>query len=91
MIPVASRRKPINLAWLFAQDHFGGGTGGDQRMESADRAACDGDEAEWENLSGEHWARAIDEARERWHEDVRTHKEDSGGQGEDRSRFDEGA
>src|SRR5205823_13793706 len=51
----------------FAKDHLRRGTGRNQRMESADGAARNGDEAKGENLSGKDRAGSVDEARERRH------------------------
>ena len=51
----------------FAKDHLRRGAGGDQRVESADRATRNGNEAKWENLSGKDRAAAVDEARKRRH------------------------
>ena len=47
----------------FAQNHFRRGAGRDQRVEAADGAAGDGDEAEREDFAGKDRAIAIDEAR----------------------------
>ena len=49
----------------FLGDHLGGGAGGDQRVESGNGAAGDGDEAEGEDFAGEDRPRAIHETRER--------------------------
>ena len=38
----------------LAPDQLGGGPAGNQRMESADRAAGDGDKCEGKNISGKH-------------------------------------
>src|SRR5260370_187903 len=62
----------------FAKNHLRRGPGGDQRMEPADRATRNGDEAKGENLSSEDRARAVDEARERRHQNLRPNKQDAG-------------
>src|SRR5258708_25214590 len=49
-------------------------------MESADRAARNGNEAKGENLSGEDRAGAVDKARERRHQDLGPDEEDARGQ-----------
>ncbi len=60
-------------------------------MESADRSAGDGNKAKRKNLPGEHRAASIDEARQRRHQHVRTHKQNSSGERENRASLDEGA
>ena len=51
----------------FAQNHLRRGAGRNQRVETADRAACNRDEAERKYFAGEYGAVAIDESRERRH------------------------
>ena len=40
-------------------------------MEARYRAAGDGDEQEREQATGEHWPATVDEARGRWHLQIR--------------------
>src|SRR6266851_639835 len=58
-------------------------------MESAYRAARNGNEAKGENLSGKDRAGAIDEARKRRHQDLWPDKEDARGQSKNGSGLDE--
>src|SRR2546425_10946556 len=60
-------------------------------MKSADRATSNGNEAKGKDLSGEDRAGAVDEASERWHQDLRPDNEDAGGKRENSSGFDERA
>src|SRR5260370_15847026 len=58
-------------------------------MESADRAARNGNEAKGKNLSGKDRAGAIDEARERRHQDLWPDKQDARGQSKNGAGLDE--
>ena len=60
-------------------------------MESGDRAAGDGDEAEREDLAGEDGAGAIGEAGEGGQLQFGAHEEDADGEHEDDAELDEGA
>src|SRR6202030_4751898 len=75
----------------LSKDHLRRGAGRDQRMKSADRAARNGNEAEGENLSSEDRACAVDEARERRHQDLRPDKQDPRSKSKNGAGFDERA
>src|SRR5713226_5143396 len=60
-------------------------------MKSADRAARNGNEAKRKNLPGKDRAGAVDEASERWHQDLRPDNQDADSKGENGAGFDKRA
>ncbi len=71
----------------FLVEHFRGGAGGDQRVESGNRAAGDGDEQEREQLALDDGAAAVDEVREGRKPDVGMNEEDTDDQHGDRAQL----
>ena len=75
----------------FADDHLWRGARRNQRMKSADRSARNGDEAKRKNFPGKNRAASVDKARQRRHQHLRSHQQDSRSQRKNRTRFDERA
>jgi hypothetical protein len=75
----------------FARDDLGRGAAGDKRVETGDRPARDGDEAEGEELAGHDEAAAVNERAHGGHLQVRQHNENPQGQRDDGAELHEGA
>src|SRR6516164_10639937 len=71
------------------KNHFRRGARGDQRVKSADGAARNSDEAEWEYFPGKHRPGPIDEASEGRHQYLWAHQQDARGKRENGARLDE--
>jgi hypothetical protein len=75
----------------FPRDDLGGDAGRDQRVESADGPAGDGDEAEGEKLAANHQALALDgEVDKGGHLELGQHGNDARGEGTDGAQLHEG-